>query len=248
MNTVGDAERNPEKAMHPGALNAMGLIDEASHALVQVYREKRDPKVMVEALTWFGLRLGADELDRTLLAFSDQFPMVDIYRGKSTAREWLPSSTAGVPHRAIALEEVMMLWLANKNPAFKAFLELFDDQSLEKSTAYKNMTAGLREYFDTRPRFENQNLVDILRAPALASPDSLAGQLAYIREKWVPLLGELGGSLRRLLTALDILRGRRESDLDAATVAAHDHFGGGSTLARIRRSGCPRVTVTASMI
>jgi glycosidase len=230
INTVRDAERNPDKAMHPGALNAMGLIDEASHALVQVYREKRDPKVMIEALTWFGLRLGADELDRTLLAFSEQFPIVDIYRGKVTAREWLPSSTAGVPNRAIALEEAMMLWLANKNPAFKSFLELFDDQSLEKNTEYKNLTAGLREYFETRPRFENQNLVDVLRAPALISPDSLAGQLAYIREKWVPLLGELGTSLRRLLTALDILQEEEKAIWMRYHPPAHDHFGGGVTL------------------
>src|SRR5512141_185175 len=32
INLVRDAERHPDKAMHPGALNAMGLIDEAAHA------------------------------------------------------------------------------------------------------------------------------------------------------------------------------------------------------------------------
>jgi glycosidase len=230
VNTVRDVERNPEMAIHPGALNAMGLIDEASHALVQVYRQERDPRVMLDALAWFGSRLGHEELDRTLLAFSDHFPTVEVYRRKLNSRDWLLAGTAGVPNRAIALEEAMMLWLANLNPAFKPFGELFDDEALEKSTAYKNLTAGFHEYFETRPRLENQNLVDVLRAPALASPDSLAGQLAYIREKWVPLLGALGTSLRRLLTALDILQEEEKAIWMRYHPPAHDHFGGGVTL------------------
>ena len=117
----------------------------------------------------------------------------------------LQASTGGVPHRAIALEELMMLWLANLNPAFRRFSELFADEELAKSTAYRQLTAGLRAYFETRPRFgpENQNLVDLLRAPALASPESLEGQLAFIRERWSPLLGDM---IRRLLAALDVLK------------------------------------------
>src|SRR5439155_21347653 len=46
-------------------------------------------------------------------------------------------------------------------------------------------------------------LVDLLRAPALASPDSLEGQLAWIRDHWGELLGDFA---RRLLLALDVLQ------------------------------------------
>jgi glycosidase len=91
------------------------------------------------------------------------------------------------------------------NPAFAVFEELFDDQGLAASVAYPQITSALRDYFATRPRFgpENQNLVDMLRAPAQASPDSLAGQLSFIRAKWADLLGDF---LQRLLTALDVLK------------------------------------------
>ncbi|HLY99063.1 MAG TPA: alpha-amylase family glycosyl hydrolase, partial [Candidatus Angelobacter sp.] len=104
-----------------------------------------------------------------------------------------------------ALEELMMLWLANLNPAFKPCQELFDDQPLVQATAYSSITAALREYFEKRPKFgpDNQNLIDMLRAPALASPGDLAGQLAFIQEKWKSLLGDF---MSRLLTALDVLR------------------------------------------
>ncbi|HEV2116802.1 MAG TPA: alpha-amylase family glycosyl hydrolase, partial [Terriglobales bacterium] len=205
INQIRDAERHPELAVNPGALNAMGLIDEVLHALVELYRKQRDPRAMQDALAWFEARLGRELLGRTLETFADHFPTVAVYRGEKKAAEWLRESTAGVPHRAVALEELILLWLANVNPAFKPFEELFDDEPLASKTAYTKLTAALHDYFETRPRFgpDNQNLVDLLRAPALASPDSLAGQLAYIREKWKDLLGDL---VRRLLTALDVLK------------------------------------------
>ncbi len=43
----------------------------------------------------------------------------------------------------------------------------------------------------------------MLRAPALASPDSLSGQIAYIVEHWEEFIGD---SLKRLLLAIDVLK------------------------------------------
>src|SRR5579864_6720341 len=119
MNRQRDVERHPERTIHPGALNAMALIDELLHAMMARYREQRDPKAMVDALGWFESRLGREALDQTLLEFTHQFPPVDVYTGKRSAGEWLGDSSAGTSHRAIALEEMMMLWLANLNPAFR---------------------------------------------------------------------------------------------------------------------------------
>ena len=103
-----------------------------------------------------------------------------------SASDWLAGETGGVPHRAIALEELITVWLANLNPAFRPFGELFDDDALAGGTAYRAIGEALREYFESRPRFgpEDQNLIDMLRAPAMASPDSLEGQLEYIRHHW----------------------------------------------------------------
>src|SRR5262249_15027044 len=88
---------------------------------------------------------------------------------------------------------------------FHPFQELFDDAELSRTTAYPNLTAGLREYFDTRPRFGpgDQNLIDLLRAPGLAAPHSLEGQLAFLRRHWEGLLGDLIG---KMLIALDVLK------------------------------------------
>ncbi len=205
VNQVRNAQEHPELAMNPGSLNAMGLIDEALHAVVERYRAERDPRAMIDAYDWFSARLGRESLEKTLLAFSTQFPGIEVYRGKLSAADWLALSTAGTPHRAIALEEMLMLWLANANPAFAKFRELFEDTELARTSVYPSITAAFQEYFETRPKFgpDEQNLVEMLRAPALASPDSLDGQLAFIQKKWTTVLGDL---IRRILTAMDIIK------------------------------------------
>jgi hypothetical protein len=228
MNKVRDAQANPDRAVHAGTLNAMGLIDEALHAVVAIYRLQRDPRVMADALTFFNAQLGSESLDRTLLAFVERFPGISVYRGEQTAAQWLNQSSEGAPNRAIALEELMMVWLANANPAFRKFEELFDDTPLANASAYRQLTSALRDYFETRPKFgpENQNLVDMLRAPALASPDSLEGQLAFIRDKWVEILGDFVG---RLMTAIDVLK-EEELSIWMRFHPPGMHFGGALAL------------------
>ena len=151
MNQVRDVQNHPERAVHAGALYAMGLIDEASHILLERYRQELDSAVMTDALTWFSGHIGSHELDRMLLSFVEQFPGGSVYRGSQTPKEWLAGSTAGTPHRAVALEEMVLLWMANRNEAFRPFEELFEDRGLAEQTAYRSVAEKLPTYFATRP-------------------------------------------------------------------------------------------------
>ena len=183
----------------------MGLIDELSHALIATYRKEVDPAVLSDGLTFLMQSLGAKQLDALLLAFVELFPNVAVYRGKLTAKEWLQGTTEGLTNREAAFEEMLLLWLANSNPALANFKLLFGDESLKTGTAYATATAALPEYFEPRPRFKAHagSLLDLLRAPFLASPESLTGQLDYIREHWAAVMGE---DLKRVLLAIDVLR------------------------------------------
>jgi len=201
MNLVRDVERHPERAVHAGALYAMGLIDEASHVLMARYREQFDPGVMTSALEWFSSQVGSEELDKLLLTFVEQFPGSSVIRGLETPRQWLADSTDGTPHRAAAFEELMLLWTANRNEAFQPFEELFTEITLAEKTVYRQVARQLPEYFATRPLVpiadsKPVSLLELLRAPAVGSPRSLSDQLALIRRLWKPLLGD---SLERLL-------------------------------------------------
>jgi glycosidase len=219
MNERRDLANEPERAVKPGELAAMGLIDEILHYLVELYREQVNPAVMRLALEWLERRLDRPALDRTLHHFADRFPTVAVYRGDLDLEEYLRGETAGVPNRQIVLEELLLLWLANINPAFGPFGELFDDQDLVRETAYRQLIDQLRAFFETQPPFgpEKQNLIDALRAPALSSPDSLEGQLAFILERWGPLRWEasqwgplLGQYVYRLLSGQDLLKEERK--------------------------------------
>ena len=195
MNLVREAGKHPERVVHAGALYAMGLIDEASHALMACYREQFDPEAMTAALDWFGAQVGAEALDKLLLAFVRQFPGQSVMRGVETPAQWLAGETAGTPHRAVALEELLLLWMANRNPAFKPFGELFADTTLAAKTVYRQVTAQLPEYFATRPLVplpdaQPMNLLALLSAASEGAPESLTEQLQLIRRLWKPLLGE----------------------------------------------------------
>ena len=209
MNQVREADKHPERAVHAGALYAMGLIDEASHVLMARYRQNVDPQVMQAALDWFGGQVGPEQVDKLLLTFVELFPGQSVMRGDETPAEWLAGSTGSVTHREAALEELMLLWTANRNEAFQPFEELFAEKELAERTAYRKVTARMPEYFATRPLIpvagaKAMNLLDLLREPARRSPKSLSDQLQIIRGLWGGLLGD---ELERLLLmAGEILR------------------------------------------
>ncbi len=135
----------------------------------------------------------------------NEFPPVPVYKGEVSVDDYLAGTSGGVPHRQLVLEEMLLLWLANENPAFSPFRELFDDSALQQGTAYGQIISELQEFFAKQPPFgpKKQNLIEMLRSPAVVVPLSLGGQLAYIRENWGDLLGKY---LSQLLRGLDLLK------------------------------------------
>jgi glycosidase len=204
INAKRDLVNFPERAVRAGHLNAMGLIDEILHYLIGQYREQRNPDVLAEALEALEQAVGEAAVERTLRAFVDAFPPISVYRREQSVAAYLEGTTDGIPNRHLALEEMLMLWLENDNPAFAPFMDLFDDADLEKTTAYTEVFERLETFFEDQPRFgpEDQTLIDLLRSPARAAPHSLEGQLDYIRTRWASMLGKY---LYRLLSSLDFL-------------------------------------------
>ena len=204
MNDRRDLLTYPEQAVSAGEINAMGLIDEILHLVVRQFREHKAPRLLSDALDRLGSRLGDESVGGALSSFVDEFPPVSVYRRELDGAAYLSGVTGSESHREVTLEELLLLWLANANPAFSRYLELFDDGSLRRATAYLPMIGELETFLaEQGPAGPGgENLFQLLRAPALASPHSLEGQLEYIRTHWGTLLG---GALYRLLSSLDLL-------------------------------------------
>ena len=107
---------------------------------------------------------------------------VAAYRGEQSAAVYLAGETGGVPNRQIALEELLMVWLANGNPAFGQYHELFEDTPLADGSAYQQLIDGLREHFRTQPGFgpDGDDLISLLQRPAREAGGSLTEQLRWI--------------------------------------------------------------------
>lgn len=205
INQKRDLLNFPETAIKAGQINALGLIDEILHHVIELYRRQRNPKALVEALAFLNLKMGKDPIERLLFRFANEFPPLDVYQQKISLKKYLAGKTNGISNKAVVLEELIMLWVVNKNPAANPFIELFDDSTLSAETSYQKAILLLHDYFESQPKFgpEQQNLLDMLRSPAVAVPHSLSGQLEYIRQKWADLLGDF---LYRLLSSLDLIK------------------------------------------
>jgi hypothetical protein len=204
INGFINAELHPEKIVKAGQLNAMGIIDEILHYVCALYREKVEPKVFDSALAQLEKNLGKEKLDALLDSFSHQFPPREVYSGNMQVNEYLSGITEGENNRSLSLEELLLLAMANLNPAFAPFHFLFDDAELADQTIYPNAVEELKNYFSGLPVFgpDNQSLWDLLRAPALAS-DTLSGQLEFMRKHWGLMISDF---IMRLLMGMDVIK------------------------------------------
>jgi glycosidase len=210
INERVDAALLPERTVRAGRLNAMALIDEILHDVARLFREKAQPDALDRALADLEGALGARDLDGLLLAFVERFPPISVFEGRESEAAWLAGHSEGSANRELALEELLLLRLANENPAFAPFRFLFDETLLvgpgsAEGEAYEKAIGVLSESFAAMPKFgpDDQDLLTMLRSPAEAAPYSLPGQLDYIRSHWGLLLGD---RLLRLLGSLDLIR------------------------------------------
>ena len=195
----------PERTVKAGDINAMGLISEILHYVVTLYQEQKNPDIFARYLKYIYQKYPQEQVDSALKKFVDEFPPLTVYKKITDVETYLNGRIGDRPTREIAIEKMMLLYIANKNPAFSPYIELFDDTVLKKETIYTELIDEFHSFLDREPYFgpDNQNLMEMLRSPAIAVPHSLYGQLQYIYEKWGYLLDKY---IKMVLLSLDFIK------------------------------------------
>ncbi len=215
-----NAERNlaakPQAGVRASDLNAYGLIEEVFHHIVAVYKEQVGEDLFGRTLTSVKEQLlrqtaagatpsSAPGAEGTLLTFLDLFPPTEIFNGEVEPSDYLEKEVDGEKGAEVALEEILMLWLANENPATEPFSELFSDEELSEVSSYSVLVDASRSHLETEPAFKatGKSILETLLEPIRRHPDSLYAQLEFIRKEWGTFLGSF---LLRMLRTLDFLK------------------------------------------
>ncbi len=224
INNVFESRGQEDKKLSAGQLNAMGLIDEILHYVCMLYRRDKNPDFMKNLLSELNKEYSKEEIDKLLLDFMKEFPPVEVYQEKCSALEYLerdaldPGTNTMRSNREQTLEELILLHLANENPAFQPFMIMFSDQEVAKNKLYSKTWALIQKFAKDSPVFGpfDHDLITLLREPVAFAPDSLRGQLEYLQKYWADFLGEW---LRRILQGMDTISEEEK--------AAWHGFGGG---------------------
>ncbi|MFW6292868.1 MAG: alpha-amylase family glycosyl hydrolase [Spirochaetota bacterium] len=200
---------HPDPSVRAGDIVAMGVLDEILHHLLAVHRAEQANTTTGSPLDFVSAAIGPAELETTLRAFCEEFPPAAVYRGEQSLDDYLESRVDGVSGRERTLEEIVLLRLTNENPACSRYRELIADDPLAETTAYASIFSSIEQYYDSTPVFdpadgaERRSVLDLLRAPARAHPNSLEEQLAYARDQWGAYVGKF---ISRILRSLDVLK------------------------------------------
>ncbi len=198
-------------------LNAFGLMDEVLHLLIQSYVSRQNPNLFSKLETILSKK-NEHWYHNVLTDFCRTFPPVALM----DAAEKIPAYLKSESNRRIVLEEMILLWLENQNPAYQAISELIDSGQLEDKKAFNRLIQEIETSLEAEPTFAEtgQTLLEWLQIPAKKFPDTIMAQFEYILEHWKPYLGDM---LSRLLISMDFIREEQMARFDPAV------FGPGPT-------------------
>ncbi|NHJ21210.1 MAG: alpha-amylase [Candidatus Lokiarchaeota archaeon] len=206
LNQKRDLINYPELAIRIGEFNGIALIYEINKFLLDEYKkETKNENLNIELFEHLKNKIGESKLNEAFNSLVEEFPPEQVYRKEVNVEEFLKEKVRGVEIKPSFIDEFISLWLGNNNPSYSQFIELFDDEVLEKRTAYRSIIDEITNFFDDKAKFgpNNLNLIEMLSEPSIKYPHSIREQLEYIHENWGDLVGKY---LYRILIAIDIIR------------------------------------------
>ncbi|RQW82267.1 MAG: alpha-amylase, partial [Geobacter sp.] len=191
----------------PGELRLFALMNRIFRHLFTCYLDDQHPYLEEKTLAAGNLDFTSGPLAQVIQHFIELYPTFDP-TGKHavTPKKYLARDTRRFTRRRRIVRETLLLRLFMENPALTVFRPLFDDSHLASVSPYGTVTSILDREFKNAPPCAPFELpiMELLRAPQKACPDSLAGQLEFIRKYWAELLPT--EMLSEIASAFDTIR------------------------------------------
>lgn len=176
-------------------LHLYGTLLDVFRYLIGQMADLGEPGLLATALRQGGIDPSQPLTSAAVLGFAATFPP------SAAVHDYPPERLV-----ELALREMLLVRLASENRAVESFRFLFDDSELVRSVpVYSQVADTLAGSLAAGPPVPELELplMELLRAPLKAAPDSLAGQLGYIRDTWGALLPR--DLFEGVLTAFDVL-------------------------------------------
>jgi len=206
INEVRKNEGAFDQLTTAGEINALGILHEVYHYLINHYVQKENPGIIKRSIDFLKSALNDEKINKVLLKFVEEFPPLDVYRGKIKTEEYLNGKTGNKSNEELILEELIILHFENTNPAAARLNELFSDKILKDNTPYKEVINRTEEFFhkEKPTGFGGLHLFSMLRKSIISSPYNLEEQLLFIKNEWGLILDDL--LLSKLLKGTDLIK------------------------------------------
>jgi glycosidase len=202
-NRLNQQPARREQPVSAGQLNLYAMLEKIYRYVFDLYAQEQFPAVLDRVLGDSGYPVGSKEVRSALTRFAEHLPGSSILEKKDDPAGYVAADADG-KRRALLLKELLLLRLSGENMALDQFREIFHAPELQASDEYNGLETALDRGLAGASPMEpfGITLPSLLRAPMLASPYSLPGQIDYIRENWRSILPP--DLLAELLTAMDI--------------------------------------------
>ena len=193
-------EEKPEAGFMASELHGMGLLSLLAHKVIRLYRNQVNQDYIRDLTSYLEIELTPPVLNELLTEYLKALPS-DSYKSSSLeVSAFLNDKTQSVSNVEIVVEELLVHILAVNNPAFQKYDLIFKEEFHQAMKTSDKLLQTIQKWSSDSPGFggDKKNIIELLLEPSLAAPDSIEGQLEYIRSKWSNFLGS---------HLLDLLRG-----------------------------------------
>lgn len=211
-------DKTEGRGLVPAELTVVGLIGKAVLQVLDRYQQDLSPRLLADFEEALSLNLRSTTLSDLLHRFLRSYPHPDVSASPANSLE---EHLAGRPVKHLLLPTLILAVLAAENNAFRPYRPLLTSPDFHSSPGAADFLGAAESFFAHQPPLENQNLLDFLRGPYRAHPDSIFAQLQFILDRWHPYLEE--DFRQDLARGLDFIReSHRKSSWGKAPPAVPD--------------------------